>query len=70
MQWHNKLKQLAKGNVVTSLWIPGHIEIIDNEKADELASRGSETRFISLELNLIRVLSNRNFNLFKLVIFK
>lgn len=49
MQCHKKLEQLAKGNSVTLLWVPGHCGIDGNEKADELARKGSETKFIGPE---------------------
>ena len=56
-----KLKELAMSNQVTLLWVPGHSKIVGNEKADELAKKGSETKlfgpepFCSLSINICKL---------------
>ena len=45
----NNLKLLARICKLTLIWVPGHEEIDRNEKADELARKASETRFIGPE---------------------
>ncbi|KAJ8981752.1 hypothetical protein NQ317_004932 [Molorchus minor] len=44
-----ELENLADHNRVTLLWEPGHSKIQGNEKADELARKGSSTPFIGPE---------------------
>jgi ribonuclease HI len=43
------LNELARGNKITLVWVPGHRGIDGNEKADELARQGSDTNFIGPE---------------------
>jgi len=43
------LETLSKDNDVTLTWVPGHSGIPGNEKADELARRGSSSQFIGPE---------------------
>ena len=43
------LNSLAKTNEVHLFWIPGHSGLDWNEKADELARKGSSTQFIGPE---------------------
>ena len=49
LDYLNNLKTLAWICNLTLIWVPGHEEIDGNEKADELARKGSETRFIGPE---------------------
>jgi hypothetical protein len=43
------LNKLGKYNKVQLVWIPGHEGFIGNEKADELARRGSTNYFVGPE---------------------
>lgn len=45
----SSLKQLARSNRVTLMWVPGHEGISGNEIADELARAGAEQPFIGPE---------------------
>ncbi len=44
-----KLNALAEQNTVRICWIPGHMGVPGNEKADELAKKGAETRTMGPE---------------------
>jgi hypothetical protein len=44
-----QLQKLAMHNSLTLLWVPGHQGIDGNEKADELARKGSKTHFVGPE---------------------
>ncbi len=44
-----QLQKLAMHNTLTLLWVPGHQDIDGNEKADELARKGSKTHFVGPE---------------------
>jgi ribonuclease HI len=46
--WHS-LQELSDYNRVKLFWVPGHGDIDGNEKADELARKGSETKFCGPE---------------------
>ena len=35
------LTALVRNNAITHIWVPGHVEIKGNEKADRLAGRGA-----------------------------
>ena len=56
----DNLKELAVNNEVTLFWVPGHSDIVGNEKADELAKKGSETKlfgpepFCGLSMNICK----------------
>ena len=43
------LEELAKNNQVHLVWVPGHSNIVGNEKADEMARIGSSTSFVGPE---------------------
>ena len=43
------LNELSRDNKVQLVWVPGHSNISGNEKADELARKGSDTKFIGPE---------------------
>lgn len=45
----HRLNELGTGNRVTLYWVPGHMGVDGNERADELARRGAETHFIGPE---------------------
>ena len=40
---------LERGNSVVLRWVPGHVDVPGNERADELAKRGSSTPFVGAE---------------------
>jgi ribonuclease HI len=42
LRCRENLETLAESNLVTLVWVPGHSSIEGNEKADELARKGSE----------------------------
>lgn len=43
------LRQLCESNSVNLYWVPGHCGIEGNEKADDLAKRGSNSQFVGPE---------------------
>ena len=43
---------LSQGNTVTICWVPGHVNVRGNKRADELAKLGPTTPFIGAELAL------------------
>jgi Ribonuclease HI len=43
------LSELATRNSVQLVWVPGHEGILGNERADELAKKGADTRFTGPE---------------------
>jgi ribonuclease HI len=45
----DQLNELGTGNRVTLYWVPGHIGVDGNERADELARKGAENRFTGPE---------------------
>lgn len=40
----NSINNLTRNNTVHLIWVPGHSDVEGNEKADELARKGSETQ--------------------------
>jgi ribonuclease HI len=49
---HHSLMRLAEHNRVQLIWVPGHMGIDGNEKADQLARQGSSRPFIGPETAL------------------
>ena len=43
----------SQGNTISIFWVPGHVNIYGNKKADELAKLGSKTPFIGAEPALL-----------------
>jgi ribonuclease HI len=46
---HQSLMTLAEHNRVQLIWVPGHMRIDGNEKADQLATQGSSPPFVGPE---------------------
>jgi RNase H len=60
LQWWNSLQQLSMTNRVGLFWVPGHCDILGNEKADELAKRGSGSSFCGADLrHLVEISGSR-----------
>ena len=49
LEGRENLETLSESNTVSLVWVPGHSNILGNEKADELARKGSTTDFIGPE---------------------
>ena len=49
LECREELQELARYNKLTLMWVPGHRGVEGNEKADELARKGSATPFIGPE---------------------
>lgn len=60
----NSLCELNQRNLVSLIWVPGHSNILGNEKADELAKRGAETAFTGPE-PVIPISYNKGKSFFK-----